>query len=306
MYMKKKSEGRKMFITVMSIFIVYAAVFIIFDDFDRNKLLQLDDVAERHLLAFAVIVVVILGFLLHHYALRMDARIRREQTKKEKLTRRQMTQNISHELKTPVASILGYTETIINNPDIDEPTRLQFIKRCHKQAQRLTMLLQDISTLNRIDYAAEIIEMTPINVSEIIKEVVQETSFALEEQQMTLTNNVPDNIIVNGNAPLLYSIFHNLADNSIKYSGKNTSITISATEQNNYWKFTFSDNGNGIPQSALPKIFERFYRIDKGRSRTMGGTGLGLAIVKNAIMLHGGKISASSNNGLQFDFTLKK
>ena len=299
------SEGRKMFIIVMSIFIVYAAVFIIFDDFDRNKLQLLDDVAERHLLAFAVIVVVFLGFLLHHYALRMDARIRREQTKKEKLTRRQMTQNISHELKTPVASILGYTETIINNPDIDGQTQLQFIKRCHKQAQRLTMLLQDISTLNRIDYAAEIIEMTPTNISEI-KEVVQETSFALEEQQMTLTNNVPDNVIVNGSAPLIYSIFHNLTDNSIKYAGKNASITISATEKGNYWEFTFSDNGNGIPKSALPRIFERFYRIDKGRSRSMGGTGLGLAIVKNAIMLHGGKISASSNNGLRFDFTLKK
>lgn len=306
MHIKKMSEGRKMYITVMCIFIAYAAVFIIFDDFDRNKFSLLDDVVERHLLAFSVIVVVILGFIMHHYALRMDVRIRREQTKKEKTTRRQMTQNISHELKTPVASILGYTETIINNPDIDTQTQLQFIKRCHKQAQRLTMLLQDISTLNRIDYAADIIEMTPTYISEIIKEVVQETSFALEEQQMTLTNNVPDNVVLNGNAPLIYSIFHNLADNSIKYSGKNTAITISAAEKGNYWEFTFSDNGNGIPKSALPRIFERFYRIDKGRSRTMGGTGLGLAIVKNAIMLHGGDISASSDTGLQFTFTLKK
>ena len=97
MYMKKKSEGRKMFITVMGIFIVYAAVFIIFDDFDRNKLLLLDNDVERHLLAFAVIVVVMLGFLLHHYAIRMDMRIRNEQTKKEKLTRQQMTQNSSRQ-----------------------------------------------------------------------------------------------------------------------------------------------------------------------------------------------------------------
>ena len=114
--------------------------------------------------------------------------------------------------------------------------------------------------------------------------------------------------LVEGNQSLLYSVFRNLTDNAIAYAGEGTTITLSAKDEDRFWHFTFSDNGIGVPAEHLPRLFERFYRVDKGRSRKMGGTGLGLAIVKNAVLLHGGTISVRNvpTGGLQFDFTLKK
>lgn len=119
---------------------------------------------------------------------------------------------------------------------------------------------------------------------------------------------LPQGIVIIGNTSLIYSIFRNLIDNSISYAGQGAAITLSAIELNDRWQFTFSDNGAGVAPEHLPRIFERFYRVDKGRSRSMGGTGLGLAIVKNAIVLHGGSITArlSNGGGLAFDFTLRK
>lgn len=304
--MKKITEGRKMFIIVMAIFLVYAAVFIIFDDYERNILSPLNDVSDWHLLIFAVVVITGMGFLLHHYSRRMDARISREQAEKQNEMRRQLTQNISHELKTPVASIMGYTETMIENPSLDEKTKLQFINRCHAQAQRLTLLLQDLSTLNRMDYAPDLIEMSTVNIANIVNEISQETAFAAKQKQISFENHLANEVIVEGNAPLLYSIFRNLIDNAINYAGERTTITLFAVEHSDEWLFTFFDNGLGISPEHLPRLFERFYRIDKGRSRTMGGTGLGLAIVKNAVMIHGGTISARNEHGLRFEFTIKK
>jgi signal transduction histidine kinase len=222
--------------------------------------------------------------------------------------RRELTQNIAHELKTPVASILGYTETILDNPAIDDNTRRQFMVRTHAQAQRLTALLQDISTLNRMDYAKEMIQKERVDVSLLFADIVQETLLSLQSRQMTLRNCLPQGIIVRGNASLLYSVFRNLVDNAINYAGQGTTIEVTAAEQPGAWQFTFRDNGIGIPASHLPRLFERFYRLDKGRSRDMGGTGLGLAIVKNAVLLHGGTITVASpaTGGLRFDFTLQK
>ena len=111
-----------------------------------------------------------------------------------------------------------------------------------------------------------------------------------------------------GNRSLLYSIFRNLTDNALAYAGEGTTISLSANEQGNKWHFIFSDNGQGVPPEHLARLFERFYRVDKGRSRKMGGTGLGLAIVKNAVLLHGGTIRVSNlpEGGLKFEFTIKK
>ena len=124
---------------------------------------------------------------------------------------------------------------------------------------------------------------------------------------MTFVNQLPSPLIVRGNASLLYSIFRNLTDNAIAYAGSGTTITISAYHQSPYWHFTFSDNGIGIPQEHQPRIFERFYRVDKGRSRKSGGTGLGLAVVKNAVLAHGGNIRVDTpdEGGTSFTFTLR-
>jgi two-component system OmpR family sensor kinase/two-component system phosphate regulon sensor histidine kinase PhoR len=302
------TEGHKMWLSVMAVFLVYAIVFILFEDYDRKFIMPFNEVSDWHLLLFSLVVMSGLGFLLYRYAKRMDERISREQAEKENRMRRELTQNIAHELKTPVASILGYTETIMQSPDIAEDVKNQFITRTNEQAQRLTTLLHDISTLNRMDYAKDMIPMERVDVSVLIADIIEETSFAMESRQMTIKNYLPQNIIIHGSSSLLYSIFRNLTDNSINYAGNGTTIEINATQQSDYWRFTFKDNGIGIPSEHLPRIFERFYRIDKGRSRDMGGTGLGLSIVKNAVLLHGGNIEISTpeTGGLMFEFTLKK
>ena len=305
--MRKLSEGRKMWGSVMAVFLVYAVIFILFEDYDKNYLQPFEEASDWHLLVFSIVVMLLLGGLLFRYAKRMDERISREQAAKENEMRRQLTQNIAHELKTPVASILGYTDTIIDNPDMTEQMKDQFIARTNAQAKRLTALLQDISTLNRMDYAPDMLTMERVDVSELVADIVRETALAIETKQMQLHNCLPEDICIKGNWSLLYSIFRNLIDNAINYAGQGTVIEISARKQGNCWAFTFSDNGVGVSAEHLSRIFERFYRVDKGRSRSMGGTGLGLAIVKNAVLLHGGQISVRSGNsgGLCFEFTLR-
>lgn len=235
---------------------------------------------------------------------------RREQD----VLKRQLTQNIAHELKTPVASIQGYLETILENPNTSDAARDMFLKRCYAQSQRLTSLLQDISTLNRMDDAPEMMGNEVVNISDTVANIQKETALQLQQKHMAFVNHLPDGIVVKGNPSLLYSVFRNLTDNAIAYAGESTTITLSANPINKdsdetdapKWHFTFSDNGVGVPAEHLPRLFERFYRVDKGRSRKMGGTGLGLAIVKNAVILHGGTISVKNNEGggLCFDFTL--
>lgn len=306
--MKRLSEGSKMFLTVIVIFVIYAVIFILFEDYDRHFLRPFEESSDWHLMLFSIVVMIILAVLLHRYSRRMDERISREQADKETKMRRELTQNISHELKTPVSSILGYTETILDHPDMDDETRRMFIERTQSQAYRLSALLQDISILNRMDYAAEMFSMNPVDVSRIVADIVKETELKAHSKGITLGNCLSEDIIVNGNESLIYSIFSNLMDNAINYAGDGATVIISAYEHQDDWQFSFSDNGVGIDAEHLPRIFERFYRIDKGRSRSLGGTGLGLSIVKNAVMLHGGTIiaKAEEGGGLCFEFTLNK
>ena len=297
-----------MFFSVMGIFLVYAVFFILFEDYDRSSLSPFSEPSDWHLLVFSLIIMIALSGILLRYAKRMDHRISREQAAKENAMRRQLTNNIAHELKTPVASILGYAETLLDHPEMDSETQRQFIARTYSQATRLTSLLQDISMLNRIDYAPDQLTKERIDLSHLVSDIVLETSLKLQQHRIILRNCLPGDIVISGNTSLLYSVFRNLIDNAINYAGDGCTVEMTAKEQTNRWLFTFSDNGPGIPKDQMTRIFERFYRIDKGRSRSLGGTGLGLAIVKNAIMLHGGTIKAQSADphGLRFVFTLKK
>lgn len=234
---------------------------------------------------------------------------RLQQTKEEQnILKRQLTQNIAHELKTPVASIQGYLETIKDNPKIAETTKAQFLDRCYLQTLRLTSLLRDISTLNRLDDGSSMMTKEKVNISSIIRQVETETALQMTERKMTFRNMVPDGIVVSGNHSLLYSVFRNLTDNAIAYAGDGTTITIEAFASDDRWHFVFADNGVGVAKEHIARLFERFYRVDKGRSRKLGGTGLGLAIVKNAVVFHGGEISASNSpgGGLRFDFYIKR
>ena len=228
--------------------------------------------------------------------------------KEQDILKRQLTQNIAHELKTPVASIQGYLETILDNSHINEQTKEQFLQRCYAQSERLTSLLHDISTLNRLDDGSDMIDFEAVDITQLVADITKETALVRQERKMTFDNQLPERIVVKGNRSLLYSVFRNLTDNAIAYAGEGRTITLEAKEQGNKWHFIFRDNGQGVPPEHLARLFERFYRVDKGRSRKMGGTGLGLAIVKNAVLLHGGTIRVSNlpEGGLKFEFTIKK
>ena len=223
--------------------------------------------------------------------------------------KRQLTQNIAHELKTPVSSIQGYLETILSNPNIPKETVKTFLERSYAQSNRLTTLLRDISVLTRMDEAPEMMEREAVNLSLVVENIINEVNLGLEEKHIKVINLMPQALMINGNHSLLYSIFRNLMDNAIAYAGTNIHITINCfREDDTFYYFSFSDSGIGVEEEHLTRLFERFYRVDKGRSRKLGGTGLGLAIVKNAVLFHGGTIFAKNapNGGLEFVFTLQK
>ncbi len=223
--------------------------------------------------------------------------------------KRQLTQNISHELKTPVSSIMGYMESILDNPDIAPERQRFYIERSFVQAQRLSALLQDISILNKVDESKQLFEREECDVAQTIEDVLNDVQLEIEEKACKVNKNFTKPLLLKGNRSLLYSIFRNLTDNALSYAGTNLTLDINCYREDEYfYYFSFTDNGIGIPEEHLSKIFERFYRIDKGRSRKLGGTGLGLSIVKNAVHFHKGNISAKNipSGGLSFVFSLRK
>ncbi|HEY9551337.1 MAG TPA: HAMP domain-containing sensor histidine kinase [Prevotella sp.] len=234
---------------------------------------------------------------------------RLQKTKEEQtVLKRELTQNVAHELKTPVAGIQGFLETIIHNPDMDAETKQRFLERCYAQSSRLSSLLADISTLNRMDDGSRQIDFETIDVAEIMNNIAEETALQRKEHGTMLVNNLPKTLPMQGNMSLVYSIFRNLVDNATAYAGNDVTVTVSATVEPDCYNFVVSDNGMGVGEEHLQRIFERFYRIDKGRSRKLGGTGLGLAIVKNAVLIHGGSIRAQNNpqGGVAFYFSLNR
>ena len=225
--------------------------------------------------------------------------------------KQQLTQNIAHEFKTPVCSIQGYLETILANyPDkLSDDQLKHFLQRCYSQSSRLNNLVKDMSQLMEMSGNSQYIEKEQVNLAAVVRNLLQEINNRLQEQHITVENALPEVLLLNANPSMLYSIFRNLFDNAISYAGNNSTIKLNCYRSDSeFYYFSFSDNGSGVPEEHLNRIFERFYRVDKGRSRKMGGTGLGLAIVKNAVILHDGTISArkSSGGGLEFVFTLRR
>ncbi|MBQ7947110.1 MAG: two-component sensor histidine kinase [Bacteroidaceae bacterium] len=224
---------------------------------------------------------------------------------------RQLTQNVAHEFKTPVCSIQGYIETILENypANLTAEQMMHFLQRCHSQSNRLNALVQDMQNLNNMNDTLQKVKKEPVDIAQVVGSIQQEIDNKLAEQQMSVQNKLPARLLLMGDAGKIYSIFRNLFDNAVAYAGQGSVITISCFRSDaRYYYFSFRDNGAGVPQEHLPRIFERFYRVDKGRSRKLGGTGLGLAIVKNAVALHGGTISAreAQGGGLEFVFKLRR
>ena len=233
-------------------------------------------------------------------------KIRREQEKNK--LKRQLTNNINHELKTPVASIQICLETLLSGVELSDEKRVELIERCYVNNARLRNLLNDVSLITRIEDGSLLISKEPVVLNDIIGEIHKELDVVSEGEKMTLHTDFKDIVTVCGNLSLIGSIFRNLTENAIAYSGgKNIYITLLANDADSC-TISFEDDGRGVDPQKLHRLFERFYRIDKGRSRQIGGTGLGLSIVKHAVQFHGGNITVSNRpgGGLKFVFTLSK
>ncbi len=231
--------------------------------------------------------------------------------------KRQLTQNAAHELKTPAASIHWYLESILDNPDMPEDKKKHFLERCYAQSERMSKLLLDMSALAKLDELDDnktIIRQAyrQVDVLQVIQSVLDDTSPQLYDKGITPSLQVPQHVEVMGDQSLIYSIFRNLVDNAIAYAVGASHLEIACseieTEGRHFYEFLVRDDGPGVDAQHLEHLFERFYRIDKGRSRKFGGTGLGLAIVKNAVAVHGGSTTAltTPGGGLTIRFTLAR
>lgn len=230
-----------------------------------------------------------------------------EQQEKERI-KKQLTDNINHELKTPVASIRICIETLLEHKDLGEEKRDLFLRRCLSNTERLQHLLADVSLITRMeDGPASIVKQT-VDLSGIIGTAVAEHRMIADAKGIMIESGVSCPLPMSGNPHLLEAIFNNLLDNAIAYSGCTIIRIRLLHEDDREIILSVADNGTGIADEHLSRLFERFYRIDKGRSRAAGGTGLGLAIVKNAVMFHNGSISIENlrSGGLSFKIVLSR
>ena len=236
-------------------------------------------------------------------------RVNRYEAEQEKnRLKRHLTNNINHELKTPVASIQVCLETLLSGISLSEEKRQELIERCYTNNERLRRLLADVSLITRMEDGRAHIGKEKVVLNDILCEIADELEIMPDEERMTLHTDFNERVVILGNLSLIGSIFRNLIENAIAYSeGKNIYISLMANDAKEC-HIRFEDDGVGVEEKQLTRLFERFYRIDKGRSRQKGGTGLGLAIVKHAVLFHGGTITASNrpNGGLRFDFILRK
>ena len=220
--------------------------------------------------------------------------------------KKQLTNNINHELKTPVASIKACLETLLEHEDLPLEKRREFLSHCYTNSERLCQLLGDVATITRMDEGAQMIEKEDVDINDLINEIIDDYTPRLTEATINVHVNIHPRITVKANYSLLTSIFRNLLDNAIAYSGGHNIDIRLLDIDNGLCYFSFADDGIGVDEQHLPHLFERFYRVDKGRSRKLGGTGLGLAIVKNAVTINGGTITVNNvkGGGLEFMFSL--
>ena len=232
-------------------------------------------------------------------------------TKQEK-TRQlkvEMTGNIAHELRTPVTSIRAYLETIIQQ-NLPEAQQLHFITKAYAQSLTLSEMIRDMSVLAKLEEAPQTFGLETIKIEQLLTNLKEESAAELLDKHINMEWQLPEGLLLKGNTNLVNAVFRNLIENTIRYAGENISINISVYHQDkDYYYFRYYDTGCGIKDEYhLNRLFERFYRVDEGRTRNTGGSGLGLSIVKNAILFHKGSISVKNrkSGGLEFLFQLHK
>jgi signal transduction histidine kinase len=231
------------------------------------------------------------------------------EAEKNNFDRAEMINNIAHELRTPVTSVRGYLETMIEYDNLSKEKRADFIQRAYKQILRLSEIIRDVVLLSKTNDASQSFDMEEINIYDLIHELLEDTREIIKKCCATIECEIGKDVVVKGSRTLISSVFWNLISNALKYAGENVTISIrNYMEDNDFYYFSFADNGKGIEEKYLEHIFERFYRINEGRTRGKGGSGLGLAIVNDAVKFHHGEIHAKNRagGGLEFLFTIRK
>jgi two-component system phosphate regulon sensor histidine kinase PhoR len=219
--------------------------------------------------------------------------------------RQEFLSNVSHELRTPLTSILAFVETLEDGAIEDRENNLRFLGVIRKNAERMHRLIDDILELSSIEAGKIAVEPKQVNLSKMIEEVFTNLAGKARERKINLKNETAADVLVYADAVRLEQMLTNLVDNAVKFNRENGSVTISHRQTERHDLISVEDMGEGISGEHLGRIFERFYRTDKARSREIGGTGLGLAIVKHLARLHGGEVSVTSIVGKGTVFTLE-
>ncbi len=221
-------------------------------------------------------------------------------------TRKEFVANVSHELRTPLSLIKGFVETLLDGAKEDPVLSNRYLKTIQKHTDRLTYLIEDLLSISQLESGQVILNLQPVALTEIVNRVFEDLRAKGEVKQTALLNQISPSLSARADRDRLEQVLFNLVENAIKYGRPQGTVTISAQAGDGFVELRVTDDGPGIPPESQPRIFERFYRVDRARSRETGGTGLGLAIVKHIILAHGGNVWVRSTpgQGASFFFTL--
>jgi two-component system phosphate regulon sensor histidine kinase PhoR len=216
--------------------------------------------------------------------------------------------NVSHELRTPLSLIKGSAETLLDGAIHDPQQAIRFLQKIDKHSDRLLYLIEDLLIISRLESGQTALNLAQVDLRDLCQRVLDDLTARAASRQATLENKIPSATVVWADADRLQQVFFNLADNAIKYGKSGGCVTIGARETGEKVEVFVTDDGPGIPPDSLNRVFERFYRVDRARSRESGGTGLGLAIVKHIVQAHGGEawVKSEMQKGATFHFTLPK
>ena len=221
--------------------------------------------------------------------------------------RQEFVGNVSHELRTPLSLIKGFAETLLDGAKDHPEQSTRFLQKIDKHADRLLFLIEDLLTISRLESGHVALNFQEVNLRELVQRTFEDFAARAADRKTIVENNIPESIIVRADADRLQQVLFNLVENAIKYGKPEGRVIISARETpDDKTEISVTDDGPGIPADSLPRVFERFYRVDRARARDTGGTGLGLAIVKHIVQAHGGEVWVQSElqKGATFFLTI--
>mgnify|MGYP000087124414 FL=1 len=232
-----------------------------------------------------------------------------KELKKAAIYRQEFLADVSHELKTPIFAAQGFVHTLLDNPDESPEIRQKFLEKAAKSLDGLDVLVKDLLTVSQIETGAIKIEKKRIDLRPIIEDSFEQLESKAKKRGTSLVLDCVDKAInVKADAQRIHQVLVNLIDNGIKYGKQDGKVTVLIEDKKKTYSILIKDNGPGIPEEHLPRLFERFYRVDKSRTKLSGGTGLGLSIVKHIVQAHGSKIAVQSkvDKGTSFSFKLER